>query len=290
MSSAPKIVGLSSGSQVLEVTRPMMNISGRGKAVVTKVLTDSTLRSSYTGVDAGTGDVTIGLPVIPGVGGKTLKFVVCDNYGRVVSGVDSDAGGNIGFTTTDVPEGINLYFSTSRVRHSLHGENGISVDQNTGAISLLPTESSGEHTAVIVDDYGRVIGFRNYSTLYEYGISDAYTKTETDSRIQEAVDLAIQTYLVSKLGQPNGIATLNGAGKVPASQLDVTSDKEFVFLQETPSTVWIITHNLNTYPTVTCVDPSTDPPTDFEGDVDYLSPNQLRIDFNEPSSGKAVLR
>lgn len=52
------------------------------------------------------------------------------------------------------------------------------------------------------------------------------------------------------------------------------------------SAVWIVTHNLNSHPSVTVVNSAGD--TVF-GDVQYNSFNQLTINFSAPFSGKAYL-
>jgi hypothetical protein len=57
--------------------------------------------------------------------------------------------------------------------------------------------------------------------------------------------------------------------------------------QSNLSTVWSITHNLDTYPTVIILDENGD---DVEGDVQYADRNSLTISFLIPLKGTAILR
>lgn len=60
----------------------------------------------------------------------------------------------------------------------------------------------------------------------------------------------------------------------------------FVHYQMTTSTEWTITHNKNTYPSVTVID-STE--TVVFGDVQYINLNSLKIKFTAAFSGKAYI-
>lgn len=60
----------------------------------------------------------------------------------------------------------------------------------------------------------------------------------------------------------------------------------FVHDQGTPSSVWVIVHNLNGYPNITVVDSAG---TEVEGTVTYDSANQVTVSFAGAFSGKAFL-
>lgn len=60
----------------------------------------------------------------------------------------------------------------------------------------------------------------------------------------------------------------------------------FVHYQMTTATEWTITHNKNTYPSVTVID-STE--TVVFGDVQYVDLNSLKIKFTAAFSGKAYI-
>jgi hypothetical protein len=62
------------------------------------------------------------------------------------------------------------------------------------------------------------------------------------------------------------------------------SDKNFVFTQATPATVWTIAHNLGKRCAVTVVDSAGD---QCEGDVVYVDNNTIQITFAAAFSGSA---
>ena len=62
------------------------------------------------------------------------------------------------------------------------------------------------------------------------------------------------------------------------------SDKNFVFTQNVASSTWIVTHNLNKFPSVSVVDSAN---TTVYGEVEYNSVNQVTITFLFPFTGKA---
>ena len=64
----------------------------------------------------------------------------------------------------------------------------------------------------------------------------------------------------------------------------VSLDANFVYSQGVPAATWVVTHNLNKYPSVTVVD-STD--TIVYGEVEYNSLNQVTLTFAGAFSGKA---
>ena len=68
--------------------------------------------------------------------------------------------------------------------------------------------------------------------------------------------------------------------------VNTSSDKTFIYPQSAPSDTWMVTHNLNKYPSVSIVD-SAD--TVVYGDVNYINENELIITFTSEFSGKAFL-
>ena len=63
-------------------------------------------------------------------------------------------------------------------------------------------------------------------------------------------------------------------------------DKHHLHKQQSASDTWLITHNLDKYPSVTIVDSGF---TVVYGEIEYLSKNQLEITFTNPFSGEAYL-
>lgn len=70
----------------------------------------------------------------------------------------------------------------------------------------------------------------------------------------------------------------------PAST--VRSDANFVHDQLAPATIWNISHNLNKYPSVTVVDSGGNV---VVGDVVYISPGVLRVEFSVAFGGRCYL-
>lgn len=58
----------------------------------------------------------------------------------------------------------------------------------------------------------------------------------------------------------------------------------FVFTQTAPAATWLITHNMQKYPSVTIVDSSGNA---VMGEVTYISSNQVKLTFTAPFSGNA---
>jgi len=68
----------------------------------------------------------------------------------------------------------------------------------------------------------------------------------------------------------------------------LTTPEEITYthVQETPSIIWTINHNMDKYPSVTFVD---DDGVVFVGTIQYVSSNQIKATFLEAVSGKAYL-
>jgi hypothetical protein len=63
-------------------------------------------------------------------------------------------------------------------------------------------------------------------------------------------------------------------------------NNSFEYTTPAASSSWVITHNLNRYPSVTCVDSAG---TVFYGSVTYIDINTLKIDFLYETDGSAYL-
>lgn len=60
----------------------------------------------------------------------------------------------------------------------------------------------------------------------------------------------------------------------------------YIFHQDTPATVWTITHNLGNYPSVTVIDSGG---SEVLGSPNYVSGNQVVLTFSAAFSGTAYL-
>lgn len=79
----------------------------------------------------------------------------------------------------------------------------------------------------------------------------------------------------------NGIALV---GNKTSEELNITSDKNYVYTQAVADSVWEVQHNLNKYPSITIVDSADNV---VIGDVVYIDMNNVIITFAASFSGKA---
>lgn len=61
----------------------------------------------------------------------------------------------------------------------------------------------------------------------------------------------------------------------------------FQWMQPVPAAVWVINHGLNSFPSVTVLDPGNE---QLFGSVDYVDDDNLTITFSSPQAGVALLR
>lgn len=66
----------------------------------------------------------------------------------------------------------------------------------------------------------------------------------------------------------------------------ISLDANYVYTQASPSSVWVITHNLNKYGSITIVDSADNV---VYGEVFYNSLNQVTLTFAGAFSGKAFI-
>jgi uncharacterized protein with beta-barrel porin domain len=64
------------------------------------------------------------------------------------------------------------------------------------------------------------------------------------------------------------------------------ANNKFEFTQGTPEAIWLMSHPLNKFPSVTVIDSAG---SIVEGDVEYISLSQVKVTFDAGFSGKAYL-
>ena len=67
---------------------------------------------------------------------------------------------------------------------------------------------------------------------------------------------------------------------------DLPKDKNFLYEQETPASVWTIQHNLGKYPSVTLLDTGG---VVMLGDIKHIDMSTVEITFVTEITGKALL-
>jgi hypothetical protein len=101
----------------------------------------------------------------------------------------------------------------------------------------------------------------------------------------QRVEIVLQEQsTVSTIVEP--IQSIEILDKYSIVGLGTSSDKHFVYLQNTPSSSWVVTHNLNKRPSVVVVDSAE---SVVVGEVEYNSDNQVTLTFAGAFSGKAYL-
>jgi Siphovirus ReqiPepy6 Gp37-like protein len=103
-------------------------------------------------------------------------------------------------------------------------------------------------------------------------------------RIKKTIDAPmVEKPIISDV--PTKLSELeNDAGYITAD--DIPAAQSFIHEQLTPSSLWVITHNLNRYPTVTVTDSSGNV---VVGDIKHTSLNTTQISFSAAFAGKAIL-
>lgn len=134
-----------------------------------------------------------------------------------------------------------------------------------------------------------------YYVLNSNSTISMYVTDKKGTPIPVGTPINMPSNFVSSITSPNGtidITTLGDSVGVDISQniLDiingVESDKHFTYVQNTPESVWIITHNLNKKPAPTVTDSAGNI---VEGDINYIDLNTIKITFNGAFTGEAHL-
>lgn len=107
--------------------------------------------------------------------------------------------------------------------------------------------------------------------------------TNTDKQLQFDVSSPNNPYLKYDANSTN----LKYSNTGLASD-EVTLDEygTFVHTQSSPASIWTITHNLGRFPAITVVDSAN---SVVDGDILYITENQLTLTFVGAFSGKAYL-
>ena len=126
-------------------------------------------------------------------------------------------------------------------------------------------------------DCDKIINTPN--TIDGYGITDAYTKTEVD----DLIDTVSGNEVVSMSITGAETKTLN-LHQADGDTVSVSYTDTYTFTQPTPSDTWVVTHNMNKFPSVSIVDSAGNI---VEGDTIYNTLNSCTLNFQGSFSGKA---
>ena len=110
------------------------------------------------------------------------------------------------------------------------------------------------------------------------GALDAHQGNVLKGMIPNVVDDVTSTSTTAALSANQGYILNN--------LINEKQDKNFYFTQTTASNTWVITHNLNKYPSATIIDSAG---TEVVGNITYNSLNQITITFSGAFKGSATL-
>ena len=184
------------------------------------------------------------------------------------------------------PIGKALEYVLSYAIFSLKTE-GVIVHNNLS--ELINDGSDGTSTYVENDELSTVATSGNYSDLA--GIP---TEFNPSSHTHPTVPLLIEVSTFTLLPQPgiSGIIYVTSDNdeqfrwKSGVYVLLSPKDKNYVHDQGIPSQLWVISHNLNKFPSVCVVDSAK---SMVVGQIDYIDLNNMEISFNSSFSGEAYL-
>jgi hypothetical protein len=119
-------------------------------------------------------------------------------------------------------------------------------------------------------------------------MSELFTVENSGSIVFDTGTYSINVYAETATSGRN-IRIPNESGTLATRewvQSHPVNNPTFIYTQTTPSSTWTITHNLNSFPSVTTVDISN---VQIVGDLEYTNVNQLIVNFSAPVTGKAYL-
>lgn len=109
--------------------------------------------------------------------------------------------------------------------------------------------------------------------------------TEILAEIDTSSDLSL--IFAGNVGPPGPPGTPGESGpEGPIGPPGPSGDVTYTHIQTAPASIWVITHNLGKYPTVSVVDSGE---SVVVPDVHYDSTNQVSVSFGSVTSGKAYL-
>ena len=180
--------------------------------------------------------------------------------------------------TTKVFDGDLVDVTTDDMNTEIKEGNEQVLYKSFKGATIITSDSDGKEYLKIIDQSGQVFAMVNNSAEPLPRRGDKTTPPETSHIF---------------LGRPsdfikieNGKITIKSNTIELQSDSEITADKNYLHIQNIPSSVWNITHNLNKYPSVTVIDSAG---TAVYGDIEYIDINNVRLTFSSDFSGKATL-
>lgn len=288
-------------------------------SAVSRTTFDKLFEVIGTTYGAGDGSTTFNLPNLSGrtafgVDSGDADFDLGDTGGSKTHTPNGTVGGHT-LTTAEIP--AHTHGSSGEHKHSIYYRNtlgtgsavGLTSESFSTGTSSLAMETGGAHTHTSVGGGGshnHPFTGTSQNTMPPYltlnfiicykpiggnggggGTGGSASWGNIGGTLSEQTDL--QNALDGKqrlLESGNNIKTINNQSILGTGNLIVDGDKAFLYTQSVPSDTWVITHNLNKYPSITVTDSAG---SIVVGEYTYLSTNQVQCSFSGEFSGKACL-
>ena len=161
------------------------------------------------------------------------------------------------------------------------------VDLNTFPIEVeinSPINITSEISAGVTIE-SAVYNVARGRSAYEVWIGEGYVGSEEDFLQWLRIQTAAETTLVD-IGDHYNSTNLEDVLQEVAEMIAATIDKHYVHRQETSSSMWVIYHNLNKYPSVRTHDRYNQ---ELIGEVVFNDLNRVTINFSAATDGVAYL-
>lgn len=172
--------------------------------------------------------------------------------------------------------------SSENIRDAALGDLVVDGFGNSYRITEISNRTFNSVTFKVVDDNHKAIEPKKGEALLIRPTEKLKLLVGSFQNLQTLTDIAtrnaylIDQYLASNTTGSSGGSSGGGGGAA----------ETYEHSQSTPSSMWMIQHNLGRYPSVTVVDSGG---TVVEGDIQYIDQNNLKVTFSAPFGGKAFL-
>ena len=145
----------------------------------------------------------------------------------------------------------------------------------------LTLEYIGGNGSINMDHYYTLVNF-----YLELGATGVDSVRSLDTTFIDMTPTSPQTGNVEITASLSATGTPDNTKFLRGDNTWVEADKTFIFTQGTPSTSWVIQHNLGKFPSITVVDTAD---TVVIGDYNYTDDNNVTLTFSAGFAGKAYL-
>ena len=179
------------------------------------------------------------------------------------------------------------YWTNNALNYPAPGSGDFSGPAEGSAITGITTmqlskkDISGQNVVAFMD---YIVG--SHILISEQNEISAFGHFKIDSYTINNPDDDFYTLNITSIGGNGNLTELLYYDFAIFTPSSLAVDKNFVFTQATPSTEWIINHNMEKFPSVSVVNSNN---ILMYGNTTYVDKNNLKINFSAGFSGKAYL-